>query len=185
VTGTDAATAAIRLEPFGEADFDRLIGWIPDADFLLQWGGPGFTYPLDCAQLTGHLEAARTDPPALVPCRAVETASGEVVGHIELGNVLRDHRCAVLCRVLIGSPRARGRGLGAAMVRQVLHVAFEELSLHRVSLNVFTHNRSAIACYKSVGFRVEGTVREACRVGERYWSGHVMGILENEWRAQE
>lgn len=174
----------IRLEPFTEVDIGRLIGWIPDASFLLQWGGPSFSHPLDRFQLTRHLEAARGGTPSLMPFRAVDTSSGEVVGHIELANILRDHRCAVLCRVLVGSSRARGHGLGAAMVREAVHVGFADLGLHRLSLNVFSHNRSAIACYKSVGFRVEGTARESCRVGDEYWSGHIMGMLEDEWRAR-
>ncbi|MFH1568488.1 MAG: GNAT family protein, partial [Gemmatimonadota bacterium] len=155
----------VRLEPFGEADFDRLIGWIPDAACLLQWAGPSFAFPLDRAQLSRHLEAARAALPTLVPCRAVKSATGEVFGHVELANLQRAHGSAVLCRVLVGPTDERGRGLGRQMVRRVLRLGFADLGLHRISLNVFTHNRAALACYQSLGFRVEGTARESCRVG--------------------
>ena len=38
----------IRLEPFTKSDISRLIGWVPDGDFLLQWAVPrGFYIQLD------------------------------------------------------------------------------------------------------------------------------------------
>ena len=40
----------ITLRPFARSDFDRLIGWVTSPQFLLQWAGPLFTYPLDAAQ---------------------------------------------------------------------------------------------------------------------------------------
>ena len=45
----------IALRPFARADFARLIAWIPSAEFLLQWAGPAFTFPLDTAQLDAYL----------------------------------------------------------------------------------------------------------------------------------
>ena len=38
---------SVRLEPFSEADFERLIAWSPTPEFLLQWAGPLFTFPLN------------------------------------------------------------------------------------------------------------------------------------------
>ena len=66
----------------------------------------------------------------------------------------------------------------------VLRVGFEQLGLHRVSLNVFDFNHSAIACYEKVGFCKDGLLRDTVRVGEKYWSHYVMSILEDEWRAR-
>jgi hypothetical protein len=40
----------IALRPFARADFARLIGWIPSPEFLVQWSGPIFAWPLDEAQ---------------------------------------------------------------------------------------------------------------------------------------
>ncbi|MFC1525397.1 GNAT family N-acetyltransferase [Candidatus Latescibacterota bacterium] len=174
-----------HLEPFAKSDISRLTSWVIDADFLLQWAGPSFTFPLDKAQLKRHLAAAGGKEPGLLPYRAVEEKTGQVVGHVELANINRRHGSAVLCRVLIGPPEARGRGLGREMVRQALQVAFDELGLHRVSLNVYTYNAAAIACYQSLGFQTEGTLRESTRVGDQYWSGHVMSLLEHEWRSSE
>ena len=54
----------VVLEPFTEAGFDRLISWIPSSDFLLQWAGPDFKYPLNREQLNEHLMGAQGELPS-------------------------------------------------------------------------------------------------------------------------
>lgn len=41
----------VELKYFERSDFNQLIEWIDSPEFLLQWGGPGFDYPLNDAQL--------------------------------------------------------------------------------------------------------------------------------------
>ena len=175
----------IRLEPFTEADFDRLIGWVPSSAFLLQWAGAAFDYPLTAEQLRRHLAAGAGDPPSQRIYRAVDVATGAVVGHAELGQIDRRHGLGRACRILVGAPEARGRGCGEAIMRALLAVAFDELRLHRVELAVFDFNTAGIACYEKVGFCREGFLREARRHEEGYWNIVVMGILEQDYRSTQ
>jgi RimJ/RimL family protein N-acetyltransferase len=170
----------VELEAFERSDFDRLIGWIESAEALMQWAGPIFRWPLDGVQLERYLAAAEgTEPPRRI-YRAVD--AGEVVGHVELNAIERTHRTATLSRVLV-RPGLRGRGVGAAMVRRVLAVAFDEIGLHRVDLFVFDFNAPAIACYEGLGFRREGRLRDYRRLGDRYLTSLLMSMLEDEWRS--
>src|SRR5436305_1231737 len=93
---------SVRLEPFSEADFERLIGWSPTPEFLLQWAAPLFSHPLDRDQLAQYLAATRQDPPISLAYRGVDEASGRVVGHVEIGNIDRGDSSARLSRVLVG-----------------------------------------------------------------------------------
>ncbi len=36
-----------ELKKFWKDGFNRLIGWIPDARFLLHGGGPAYSFPFD------------------------------------------------------------------------------------------------------------------------------------------
>ncbi|MBI4787093.1 MAG: GNAT family N-acetyltransferase [Chloroflexi bacterium] len=171
----------IELEPFTRADFGRLIAWSPTPEFLLQWSGPIFYFPLDEAQLENYMRGAEGDDPVRKIFRVVDRADGAVVGHIELGEINLANRSATICRVLIGDPAMRGRGLGEQMVRRVLAIGFGELGLHRIDLGVFEFNHAAIACYEKIGFRIEGLRRDARRIGDAYWSAWTMSILEHEW----
>ena len=170
----------VRLRPFAPADYELLASWLTTPFELIVWGGSRFKLPLTAEQLDRHLIATRSE----FPLRHVFTAEldGQPVGHIELNAVSREHSCATLCRVLVGKPRARGRGLGQAMVERALEVAFDQLGLHRVDLNVHDQNVVAIACYERVGFRREGLLREARRFGDERWSLVHMSILAPEWR---
>ena len=170
----------LTLRPFSRTDFATLIGWIPSPEFLLQWAGPQFTFPLDVAQLDGYLREAEADPPSRLIYTAVE--DGASVGHIELARIDRRNRSATVSRVLVGDPSRRGRGAGLRIVREILRIGFAELDLHRIDLVVFDFNTSAIACYERAGFIREGCLREARRFGDTYWTLVQMSILEQEWR---
>jgi RimJ/RimL family protein N-acetyltransferase len=170
----------VELEAFERGDFDRLIGWIGSAEELMQWAGPIFHFPLDRQQLERYLAAAEGAEPVRRIYRAVD--AGEVVGHVELNAIERTHRSATISRVLV-RPGLRGRGTGAAMVRRLLAVAFDEMHLHRVDLFVFDFNAPAIACYEGLAFRHEGRLRDYRRLGDRYLTSLLMSMLEDEWRA--
>jgi hypothetical protein len=48
--------------PFQRSGFDRLIGWVPDAEAMMLWAGLVFPFPLTKAQLEKHLVYAETHP---------------------------------------------------------------------------------------------------------------------------
>jgi len=174
---------SIELEPFTEADVDRLIEWVPSVEFLLQWAGPGFKFPLDRGQLERHLAKATGENPDRLIYTAVNSETGETVGHGELLGIDRQNRSATIGRMLVGPPELRGKGIGEQIVRELLRVAFQELSLHRVVLRVLDFNKLAIRCYEKVGFKQEGLLRDVYKLGEEYWSLCIMSILEHEWRS--
>jgi RimJ/RimL family protein N-acetyltransferase len=169
----------ITLQAFGREDFQRLINWIGSPEFLLQWAGPVFQFPLDTPQLEHYVAAAAETPPGRRIFKAV--TGGEVVGHIELDAIDRRNGSARMSRVLIADAR-RGGGAGYAMVQALLEFGFGDLGLHRIDLVVFDFNLAAIACYEKAGFVREGHIRDARRMGDRYWSLYQMSMLEDEWK---
>jgi RimJ/RimL family protein N-acetyltransferase len=170
----------MRLRPFDRSDFARLLGWVESPDFLFQWAGTLFNYPLDEAQLERYLLLAIGDPPTRLIYTALE--GDEAVGHIEISQIDRRHNSATLSRIII-APGRRGTGLGQQMVRLALGVVFDTLRLHRVDLFVFDFNGSAIAAYERAGLKREGHLRDIRRVGDEYWSVIQMSMLETEWKS--
>jgi RimJ/RimL family protein N-acetyltransferase len=173
----------VELEPFTKDDIPALIGWIGSPEFLLQWGGPAFNYPLDEGQIRSQIALTVGQEPGMLAYKALDTETEEVVGHIQLVAIDRENRSARIARVLVGPSQLRGRGIGTQMVRSLLRIGFEELGLHRIELGVFDFNKGAIACYEKAGFQREGLLRDNRRLGDGYWSSCVMSILEHEWRA--
>lgn len=174
----------IALVPFVREDFPRLIGWIPDEAFLVQWAGTSqFRFPLDESQLEEYLQTAQGEAPTRRIFKAVERNTGQAVGHIELTAIDVKNRSARVARVLVGQAKLRRQGIGTQMVRAVLRIGFDELGLHRIELLVFAFNRPAIACYEKVGFVREGQLRHARWHGGQFWDLLLYSLLESEWKA--
>ncbi|PDY26579.1 GNAT family N-acetyltransferase [Bacillus thuringiensis] len=167
----------IKLKTFKKSDFKQLINWINSEEFLIQWSGNAFTFPLDEQQLEKYIESANT-----LAFKVVDEETSDVIGHISLGQIDNINKSARIGKVLVGNTKMRGRSIGKNMMKAVLHIAFDELKLHRVTLGVYDFNISAISCYEKIGFVKEGLLRESKRVGETYWNLWEMSMLEYEWK---
>jgi RimJ/RimL family protein N-acetyltransferase len=168
----------LTLRPFDDDDFPLILGSITSADELLQWAGPGFHWPLSEDQLRDYRRRGIDDPEKFRQLTAVE--GDRAVGHVEL-TVEREHDLAHIGRVLV-APVERSRGVGTALMREIVRLGFDELELHRISLNVFDFNTPAIRCYERVGFITEGHLRESRRASDGYWSLVAMGMLASDPR---
>jgi RimJ/RimL family protein N-acetyltransferase len=167
----------VSLRAFTAGDCERLIDWIESEDALYLWAGPrDFSWPLDPGQLLRDL-GMHGDSRFLF---AANDPSGELVGHAKL-EVQPHHRSGQIGRVLIAPPH-RGRGLGSALMGELVTYSFDELRLHRLQLGVYTFNAAAIAAYERAGFVVEGELRDLTRSSTGYWNGFVMGMLESDRR---
>ena len=172
---------SIELLPFTASDIDRLIGWVLSPRFLLQWAGPAYQYPLDTVQIKRQLAATAGANPLHRMYKAVNSKTGQTAGHGEIGNISFQNRSATLMRILVGSPKHRGQGIGEKIVQALLKIGFGEMSLHRMELRVYDFNKDAIRCYEKAGFKKEGLLREAAKFEDEYWNVYVMAVLESEW----
>ncbi|AXF57516.1 GNAT family N-acetyltransferase [Salicibibacter kimchii] len=166
----------IKLQAFQRSHMKKLIEWIETPEFLLQWGGPNFTFPLDENQIERYMQ----EPDRYI-YSVVDQESERIIGHISLGRIDKENRSARVGKVLVGDPDARGKGIGQRMMRDILTIAFDDMKLHRVSLGVFSFNEPAIACYEKVGFKKDGLLRDLRKMGDDYWSLFEMSMLESEW----
>jgi RimJ/RimL family protein N-acetyltransferase len=177
----------IILREFHHDDIPRLLGWVDPGgqDVFVRWAGTAFEYPLTEAQMEAHLAEAEGAEATRRIFAAVDAASGEVVGHVELSRIDRKNRSASISRLLVGEPSARGKGLGAQIVSRQLDVAFREMSLHRVDLYVLEFHVDALSTYKGLGFKTEGHLVEARRAGGKYWNAYYMAMLDEEWLSRD
>lgn len=136
----------IRLEAFSPAHFGELISWIPDAGLLHQFAGPDWHFPLDSLQLQKDLH-----DPLRQMYRVVSLPNDTGIGHAQLLR-MADGQSARLCRLLIAHTGYRGKGLGSAMLQELLQVCFGEWQLSYASLNVYEYNTGALQCYRNAGF---------------------------------
>jgi len=166
----------IRLEKFTADDFEQFISWMDTEKFMYQFAGASFTFPVTVEQLNNYIADS-----AHRIYRVLDTATDKVIGHATISHLNVENKSARLCRILIANEQDRSKGYGRQLIRALLKICFEELSLHRVDLGVFEFNKAAIRCYQSCGFRIEGTLRESFIIENEYYSVHNMSILDREY----
>lgn len=169
----------LSVLPMTEGDLPELVRWTSSREFLLQWAGPVFTYPLTIDQLLEHFGGCQTAPPRRRMYKAVD-CDGRMVGHAELDALDVAAATATVSRVIVGNPRERGTGLGTEIMRRIIAISFGELELQQLHLHVFDFNARALACYRKVGFSMESHIPDARRVGDSFWGLYRMVLQRNE-----
>lgn len=106
---------------------------------------------------------------------------GRAVGYLILRGLTSPHDAIEVKRICLTE---RGAGVGTAVLRELLHWAFEERGAHRVWLDVYVENARARRAYERAGFREEGRLRESERGPSGYRTLILMSILRDEWRAR-
>jgi diamine N-acetyltransferase len=82
------------------------------------------------------------------------------VGQVALYNIDWTAGRAEFGRLMIGEAEAAGRGLAREATEAILDLAFRQLGLREVYLDVIPENARAIGVYKACGFAVTGSTKK-------------------------
>ncbi|NNE52505.1 MAG: GNAT family N-acetyltransferase [Sulfitobacter sp.] len=140
-------------------------------------GDPASVRPIAQKQAAGWVEADGLEPLA----RVIEL-SGAMIGGLRLHSV-NEHARKASYAIGILDPQRLNKGLETRATWLVLEYAFNTLGLNRLSIRMLAFNKRAIACYRKVGFVVEGCGREAALIGDEWFDEVMMGLLARDWRA--
>jgi steroid delta-isomerase-like uncharacterized protein len=165
-TGVIIASKTLRLRATADADLDFVLALESAADnspFVGQWSREEHRAAIRSADMA-HL--------------IIETADERPVGYAIVTGVRNPHGSVCLQRIVIGE---KGRGFGREALRLIAPFAFEQCGAHRLWLDVKAGNARAKGLYESVGFAVEGLLRDSFRSGEQYDSQYVLSMLRADY----
>lgn len=169
----------VRLRDLRIDDANSVVQWFDDATLRRQiHGGAPAPIGLETEQewIRQHM-----GPMEDQQHYAIETMEGEFIGVCSYSDVCwRNRNCKV--GWFLGAADMRGRGYGTDMIRLLLNICFEELGMHKVSLDVFSYNEGAIRLYERLGFVREATKREHVFTQGKYWDEYTYSMLEGEYR---
>lgn len=176
-------TARLRLRPLSVADADALVRYrsLPEVCRYVPFE------PMDHSAVLARIDGSwgrpdiRTEGDALT--LGVElAATGRLVGDVVLFFVSALHRGGEIGWIV--NPEYAGRGYATEATHGLLHLAFDQLGLHRVSARIDARNTASLALADRLGMR-----REAHLVRNEWfkggWSDEIdTALLEEEWAGQ-
>lgn len=173
--------ALVRLAATTPDDLPIVAEWSNDASFLRRMQFMPVR-PLNQSEAaTTYLGGGHSNHHTHFRLRTL--ADDTLVGYVVLYDIYWNLQTANV-GIAIGNPIHRHKGYGRDGMQLILRYAFNELNLHRVGLTVLEHNQPARRMYESVGFVVEGILRDTdYRDGVR-GNDIQMSILAPEWRAR-
>lgn len=123
--------------------------------------------------------AATLQNPNIAHTIIVHPDHAKPIGYAILIGLTSPHRCITLQRLVI---MVKGRGYGRQALQHLQHQVFNRYHAHRFQLDVKECNTRAQALYESLGFVVEGTLRDCIYTPWGFESFRMMSILESEYR---
>jgi RimJ/RimL family protein N-acetyltransferase len=175
------AGRAIILRPHRPEHFETVSRWYRDPELarLTRF----HVGPVTDEEVRAYFNARLVSPDSFA--YAIHRATDEaLIGTTTFSQLDPDNR-SVMFHITIGEPEAWGHGYGTEATRLMVGHAFTRLGVHRVGLSVFAFNERAIRSYEKAGFIIEGRAREAVWRDGRFWDEIHMGILDQDWRAQQ
>jgi diamine N-acetyltransferase len=168
----------VFLRPFSKRDLPYVQRWSTDAELRKLIGEIA---PMSGADAEKWYKELVADKDRLWFVIVLQKGD-RVIGEAGLLRMCRPWRSTDMT-IIIGEKGVWGKGYGTEVGRLLLDYAFNRLGFHRISIGVVGSNKRALKFWESLGFKKEGTERDAYYYDNEYSDGIMMSILENEYRA--
>ncbi|MBB2745795.1 UNVERIFIED_ORG: RimJ/RimL family protein N-acetyltransferase [Microbispora rosea subsp. rosea] len=168
----------IRLRQLQPADIEAVHSWagLPEVCRYQAWG------PNSLPQTRAFVEEAaaawHVEPQTRFTYAAL--LHNEVIGMGEFH--IRNVTHAQGAIQYVTHPRLWRNGLGTAIGRQLLHIGFHQLGMHRVYATCDPRNTASAAVLNKLGMTYEGHLRHTMKLRDGWRDSAIFSILATEWR---
>jgi RimJ/RimL family protein N-acetyltransferase len=168
---------SVRLRPPARSDLEGIFAWYNDPETV----APFDRFATDTFDaFADSVAAAPEDPASLAPRFVVETrAEKEVVGVV---GHYRPHPVLEFVDVwyILGKTAARGRGYGREAVGLLVRHLFATETVERVGATCDVENVPSYRLLEGLGFRRDGTLRQALFHHGRWHDVHIYGLRRSD-----
>lgn len=175
-TALPRKTKNLFLRNQEDSDIDSWVEWFNDEE-VVQF--TSISKPLSREDEEAYFDAAQGNL-HLLPISICERKTKRPIGVMALEKDTNNPQSASF-GIIIGDKSNWGRGFGREALREMLIIAFTELGLERVHLDVFTENDAAIRCYEACGFQRIGLARKKYFLDDGFHDGYLYEIVREDF----
>jgi len=171
----------VRLRPVSESDVSTTLIWRNDPEIRDSF--LGYQFPVTKKMEEAWFERLQEGDVAGTVVFSIETLTeGQFIGLVNLHKIDWQSQYGYF-GVQIGDKDYHGRGMGKDATRVMLDYAFNNLNLRKVCLEVLGDNHVAIKIYESLGFSLEGTLKNQIYSRGAYCDLLIMSVFKEEYKA--
>ena len=169
----------LRLRPVTEADLSGgYLEWLNDAE-VTRYMETG-KEPVTPAMLRDYRERMHANPNAVLFAIVLKTEDRHI-GTVTINDINRRAGTANT-GLMIGDKRHWGQGYAREAWSLAIDWAFRGLGLRRLIAGVIDGNGASLASLRSLGFQIEGRLRQHSLVDGAYLDVDRLGLLRDEFR---
>lgn len=165
------------IRPLENEDIEAFYRWYNDQEVNLWSSG---AWPLNTLLSKDAIEERFFESDSDERRYAILNLKQELIGTIGFRETNIPARSATLF-IVIGEKKYWGQGYGSDALNTFLHFLFSQWNFHRLSLDTWDGNHRAIKAYEKLGFKLEGTLRDARFVNGDYHDALIFGVLRSEF----
>ncbi|PKK39909.1 hypothetical protein ABB02_00698 [Clostridiaceae bacterium JG1575] len=170
----------IQLRALDPLDLPRILSYVNDYETYSPFTESP-PLPKSAAFQARWLEGALR--PNLLTFAIALNETGTLLGTCQLRDIQPQRANAFLSIIFL--KEAQGKGYGKEALTLLLDLAFQELNLHKVSLQVYETNTAAQALYEKMGFQKDGTFKKHVYRKGRYEAQHLFSLLDREYASKQ
>ena len=151
------------LREYKAEDAKEILKWIKNEREFRMWSADRYEkYPIEPEDINKNYSKEEN----FYPMTLIEDE--KIIGHLILRNPNGNKEVIRLGFIIVDSS-IRGKGYGKKIILEAINYAKNELGAKEINLGVFTNNKSALECYKSVGFKIIEIQKDALKFYGEKW----------------
>ncbi|SHK60158.1 GNAT family N-acetyltransferase [Paramaledivibacter caminithermalis] len=165
------------LSPINVEDYQKYTTWVNDMEV-----GVGMLFTASVITEAKEKEFLEGFVQSEYNFAIVDKETDNVIGNVGFPKIDKINHTGEI-GIFIGNKDYWGKGYGTEAIKLILDFGFSILNLHNIHLKVYEYNKPAIKCYKKVGFKEVGRLREAKQIAGKRYDEIYMDILASEYES--
>ncbi|MEG0238103.1 MAG: GNAT family protein [Clostridium sp.] len=169
----------VKLRAYCEEDIERVVGFINDEE-VKKFLCIETPFPMTKWEEVEWIKSRKATKEQTYDFAIEELENGKVIGGCSINeSSIKNRNCVI--GIMIGDKNYWGKGYGFDALSILIKFIFEECNMEKIKLSVFELNPRAKACYKKLGFKEEGILKNEIYREGKYYDVTLMAIFKEDY----
>lgn len=169
----------VKLRAYKEEDIGKAYEFVNDEEVKKFISVDG-SFPMTIWEEESWIKTRKSNVNLTYDFAIEDLKTNKYIGGCSINSTnIKNRNCVI--GIMIGDKDYWGKGYGRDALKVLIKFIFEELNFDKIKLSVFSFNKRAISCYKKLGFKEEGILKNEIYRNGKYYDDILMAIFKDEY----